>query len=226
MDGRSEAPVPARDRREWIIWILAALTVAAVAFVFLKRRHFGTDAMTRWRTEPLDAAAIARGLLSDDADTICHALVQWQAQTPTAVPDRFGALADHPDDRVRTLLAYAAQAIDDPRAKAVLARLLEDRTDGVRLNAAMGLAKWNDERGAPVIAQALTRARPDEPDVRRELLKALQFVARPADRALLESMAKNAALDQDEIAAGYCRIALDRIRRTEAAPKDPSNDKE
>lgn len=210
--------------REILVYLLAIVTVAGIGWAYLHKKASSDDLYRRWAGEPLTIQEIADRLSSDDADAITHALVQLeiaaQSKDPVAkekiapLAAKFDRLSKHEKLEVRMFLVHAAQSIDADPSRATLQSMLADPADEVRLNAALGLSKWNDDAGADIIAAALERLRPDQIDMRRQLLLGMSFVAGPRHRDLFLRMEEIATLDRDERSSAICRAVLDRIGRS------------
>ncbi len=115
----------------------------------------------------------------------------------------------HTDPFLRQAAAAALQRVPGPRSIEALRGLLDDPSLELRGQAAISLACLSDASGAAVLLELLrpetyARARAEDPgkfrsevrvhETRLEALQALSRLARPEDRAFLESLA---AEDQD-----------------------------
>lgn len=211
--------------REFLVYLLAVLTVAGIGWAYFHRKTTTDDLYRRWAEDRLTTQEIANRLDANDADAATHALVQLEiaAQSKDSavkaeiapLAAKFARWSKHEKLEVRMFLVHAAQSIDSSASRATLSTMLADPADEVRLNAALGLSKWRDDAGADIIAAALERLRPDQIDMRRQLLLGMSFVARPRHRDLFRRMEEIATLDKDERSAALCRAVLDRLGSAE-----------
>lgn len=206
-----------------VVWILALLVIGAVYFFWSGSRREDTSDLHAWNTQRLAHDDVAEILTRPNParDRLGHALVQFQRHATADAEMRsiFAPLvehlarhAGHQDATIRSLVAMAATCHDSPGSLDVLGSLLEDEDAKVTLNAAIGLAARGDARGADRLESALRGTRMEQVAARRDLLHAFRRVAQKRHVEFLENELHRAELDRDEVAAGYCREALNRLR--------------
>lgn len=143
--GRSRVP----------ILLLAVVGTLALLFFSFRMNWFGA---------PLDDAALQRSLRnSDSAQAVQHALEQMVARfaqrDAAALRGDFtaplSALVKHPQWEVRRAAAWAMGHDPAGRSRTALSEFILDTDRGVRINAAVALANYNDAAGLAVLRDAL-----------------------------------------------------------------------
>ena len=105
---------------------------------------------------PAAFAPLAEALRDGPADLRFQAATSLVEIDALAAFEPLVAAADDPDPQVVAAVALALGATGEPRAPALIARLLEHADAGVRFDAAYALAQQGDRRGRGALAAGLT----------------------------------------------------------------------
>lgn len=205
-----------------VVWILALLVVGAVWFFWSGSRREQESDFERWHGTPLAPEEVEEVLESPspERDRLGHALTQLRvhaAADALSAPDlkdlvpHVARHAKHAEAQMRLLAAAAATMIPCDDSVALLREMLDDEDGKVAINAAIGLARFEDPAGADLLEEAIRGTRMEQIGVRRNFLHAFRRVAQKRHLEFLRAELHRAELDEDAEAAAYCREALERL---------------
>jgi HEAT repeat protein len=161
------------------------------------------------RAVPSLRNALAEAAPDTDSQTVIYAAWALGAiGDPAAVPELASAAAA-PDAGVRKAAVHALGALVNSESSAALRAALADAVDDVRWNAALGLARRDEEAAAAVLLEMLDRRRLSQVEAPGADGRGERLTPEQVETALLQAMAAAARLSDPALRSALASLRED-----------------